>query len=210
MASQIAHIIYAKRYFDQLEAGKVKSSGKIEKDEFILGCTFPDIRRIDGIIKRKDTHLKFEPLNLDFSNLSPFEAGWKFHLYCDMRREEILNGEKFYSLPNTTDFYNQPAKILEDEIIYGKFNNWEKLNGYFNNPPYIDAGIGVNGETYKLWYAILAKYIERQPDERSERAFLLKQPGLTDKIGGIMDSVSKLRQNKKVIMALNKVWEEIV
>jgi hypothetical protein len=210
MASQIAHIIYAKKYFDQVEAGKIESSGMIEKDEFFLGCTFPDIRRIEPGIRRKDTHLRFEPLDLDFSGLSSFEAGWKFHLYCDMKREEILNGYNFYAYPNTTDHYNQPAKILEDELIYDSYNNWEKLNSYFNGVPYINAGVGASPETFRLWYAILAKYMEQKPSEKSERVFLSKQPGLAGKTNDLMGSVAKLRQNKRVIVILEKVWQEIV
>ena len=64
MASQIAHIIYAKKYFDSLELANfadlsaeeklLMPSGKINKDEFILGCVFPDIRRIDKNIKRRE------------------------------------------------------------------------------------------------------------------------------------------------------------
>ena len=91
MASQIAHIVYAKKYFE-------KYPSTINKDEFILGCVFPDMRRIDGNIKRKDTHRHYDPLDLDFSGMTAFEAGWKFHLYCDMKREEILNKYDFSML----------------------------------------------------------------------------------------------------------------
>lgn len=118
MASQIAHIVYAQKYLDQLEVNgrneRNRPPEKFDWDEFLLGAVFPDIRRIDANIKRRDTHLRFDPLDLDFSGLTSFEAGWKFHLYCDMRREEILNGYKFYSLKHAADFYGLSAKLLED------------------------------------------------------------------------------------------------
>lgn len=211
MASQVSHIVYAKRYFDQLEKGAAENTiGKLEKDEFLLGSVFPDIRRIDESVSRKDTHLHFPVLDLDFSGLSSFEAGWKFHLYCDMRREEILNSHKFYDLSHTTDFYNQPAKNLEDELVYEKYNNWEKIIHYFNNAPYFDPKIGVRKETFGLWYAILAKYFEKKPDNKTIRSFLVKQPSMAEKIDGIMDSVSTLRKNQQAVEILEKVWEEIV
>ncbi len=210
MASQISHIVYARRYFNQLEAGKIECAIKLNKEEFILGGVFPDIRRIEPKIKRRDTHLCFDPLDLNFSGLTSFRAGWKFHLYCDMRREEILNKYKFYEFPHTTDSYNQPAKDLEDELIYDEYDNWEKLVGYFNNPPFFDSGLDFDPASFYLWYAMIARYIEQQPNDKSTRTFLLKQPGLLKNLDSIMKSIAELRKNNKVKEILGKVWREMV
>lgn len=203
MASQVAHIIYANKYFAKYPSG-------IDRDEFILGCIFPDIRRIDATIKRKDSHLKFKPLDLDFSGLTSFQAGWKFHLYCDMKREEILNKYDFYSLKNASDLWNLPAKIFEDEVIYDDWKNWEKLVHYFNNIPAVDTGIGVSRETMELWYAIIAKYIEKKPDNKSMKIFLSKQPKLLCIAKEIIGTIDKLRKDDKVVEILSKVKDEIV
>jgi len=203
MASQIAHIVYAKKYFE-------KYPSTINKDEFILGCVFPDMRRIDGNIKRKDTHRHYDPLDLDFSGMTAFEAGWKFHLYCDMKREEILNKYDFYSLPEAESFWHLSAKLLEDEIVYEKYNNWEKLVLYFNNVPFVETGVHVSRETFSLWYAILAKYIEKKPDSRIMNIMLSKLVGLAEKADGIVNSIDMLRKNKKVVEILEKVAEKIV
>ena len=220
MASQVAHIIYAKKYFDSFELEKIDDlsnadklitlGGKINRDEFMLGCVFPDIRRIDNSIKRKDTHLRFNPLDLDFSGLDSFQAGWKFHLYTDMRREEILNKHVFYSLKHTTDFYNLPAKVLEDELVYESYNNWEKISHFFNNPPEIKTDFKIEPESFRLWYAVVAKYFEKKPGEKSMRIFLSKQPALSGYVETVMESIAKLRENEKVIKILKKVKEEII
>jgi hypothetical protein len=220
MASQIAHIVYAKKYFDKIENGKaeghfldeekIKRNHKINKDEFILGAVFPDIRRIDQSIKRKDTHLRFSPLNLDFSGLTSFEAGWKFHLYCDMRREEILNGLGFFKLENTTELFGHPAKFLEDELLYDNYDNWEKIANYFRNPPLVYLDIKADRPTFVLWYAILAKYIEEKPNEKSMRAFFSKQLSLSQKTNEIMSAILELKKNKKVVECLGRVFNEIV
>lgn len=204
MASQISHIIYAQKYF------KKHPMLSQDEDEFLLGCVFPDIRRIDESIKRKDTHLCFENCDLNFAGLSPFQAGWKFHLYCDMKREEILNKYGFYELDHTADFWHQPAKDLEDEIAYDGYNNWEKLVNFFNNVPYVDAGIGVSPETFSLWYAILAKYIEKKPDSKAMHVFLSKQNKLAEKADEIVETIDKLRKSGKVVKILEKVAEEII
>lgn len=220
MACPISHIIYAKKYFDKLELEGFNSlddekkllvnNHKLNKDEFILGCTLPDIRRIDKNIKRSDTHLKFEPLNLDFFGLTSFQAGWKFHLYCDMRREEILNKYNFYSLENTADFYCLPAKFAEDIITYNTYNNWEKIIYYFNNINYIETDLNISKETFQLWYAIVAKYFEKIPNKKTISIFLSKQFILSDKIKEVTASMEKIIENKKALEILKKVTDEIV
>lgn len=221
MASQIAHVIYAKKFFDALDSGQLlnKLSDEeresypivnLNKDEFILGATFPDIRRIDPGIKRNYTHMYFPKLNLDFSGSSFFEAGWKFHLWCDMKREEILNNHDFFSIEGADDFWGLPGKLLEDEIVYDNYNNWEKLCAYFNNPPYIESLDRIDKETFNLWYAILARYMERKPDDKSMRVFLLKQPSNAPQVKDIRKSVDKLRANKKVLDILGKIQQEII
>lgn len=220
MASQIAHIVYAKKYLESLELAKMKGKLKVEtflavenklnKDEFILGAVFPDIRRIDQKITRQDTHLQFTPLNLDFSGLTSFQAGWKFHLYCDMRREAILNKEQFYSLKNTDKFYGAPAKLLEDEIIYEEYNNWEKIVNYFRNPPYIKTNIAITKETFYLWYAILAKYMEKKPTLKTLSIFLSKMEGFSENLDAIESLIAKMRTDKKILSYLQKIQEKIL
>lgn len=222
MASQVSHIVYAKKYFESLENGKIISdfsdeekinnSRKINKDEFILGAVFPDIRMIEPSIKRKDLHLKFEPLNLDFSGLTSFEAGWKFHLYCDMRREEILNNKKFYKLKNTAELFGRPAKFAEDELVYDEYNNWEKLAHYFRNPPVIvlDGKTSIDRQTIVLWYAILAKYIEEKATIKSVGILLSKFPKLAEKSVEIIELMAALQKNASAVKILFMIKDEIV
>jgi hypothetical protein len=202
MASQVAHIVYASKYLKKYPIKK--------EDEFLLGCTFPDIRRVDEKVKRRDTHLVLENLNLDLKYLDAFQAGWKFHLYCDMRREEILNSYNFYKLPGTMDMWDQPNKLLEDEIVYGSYDNWEKVTHLFNNPPEIELPNFINRETFEIWYAILAKYFEKRPDSSSMKIFISKQLKIERVADDLVAAVDKLRKNGKVVEILAKVKNEII
>ncbi len=222
MASQIAHIVYAKKYLEKYP--------RKNTDEFILGCAFPDIRRVDESIRRNDTHFCFGKTNLDFNNLSPFLAGWKFHLYCDTRREEILNNHKFYGISGAKDCAGLPNKLLEDEIIHNNSANWKELSGLFNNVPIQKileekrlisvlfsemkkAGNknakNVSRETIIFWYSILAKYIEKKPDNHSIKDFLSGQRD-TENVEKIIKTIDDLRKNKKAIKILRQVSKEIV
>jgi hypothetical protein len=127
-----------------------------------------------------------------------------------MRREEILNGCNFYSLKYAEEFSGQAAKMLEDEIVYEKYENWEKLKNYFNDVPAISNGINVSKETFELWYSILANYIKQKPDNDTVEIFLSKQPSIAPKAKEIVKIVDKLRKNDKVIELLKKVSEEII
>jgi len=127
-----------------------------------------------------------------------------------MKREEILNAHKFYEIAGAGDFYGQAAKSLEDELVYDEYNNWEKIRHYFNNPPRIENGINVEIETFNLWYAILSKYFEKKPDEKSLRIFFTKQPHHQSNINELMESTFSLGKNKKAVEILEKVSEEIV
>lgn len=214
MASQIAHIIYDNQFFRKLDesgiAGLILPAEKLNREEFILGSIFPDIRRVDRNIKRKDTHMHFTTIDLDFSKLNSFEAGWKFHLYCDMKREEILNRYNFYDLPKTNELYCLPGKMLEDEMVYDTYDNWEKLYNFFNNPPYIKTELGITEDTYDLWYAIIAKYIENAPNDKAIRVFLNKSNNMVDRLDKIISLLVELRKNKKVTEILLKIKDEII
>jgi len=201
VAFQISHVVYAKKYLEQHPG--------MNADLFLLGTLLPDVRRVTDEVKRKDTHVLHEELNLEFHGATAFEAGWKFHLWCDMRREDILNKHGFYSLKYTTAL-DSVNKLLEDELVYEKYQNWEKLRWLLNNPPEIKTGLDVAQETIGRWYAILAKYFEKKPDEKTMRAFLWKQRKLRGQIGEIIDALKKLRENKKAVEILSKVSEEIL
>lgn len=204
MASQVAHIVYAKKYLEKFP------SNEIDRDEFLLGCVFPDIRRLAENLTRSDTHMAFNPIDLNFSGLTSFQAGWKFHLYCDMRREEILNSYSFYEKTKDNGSSCQAGKMLEDELLYGTYNNWEKLMHYFNNAPTISLPQGLSRQSFELWYAMIASYINKKPTDQSMQIFLSKQVMFQKNNDLIIQRVAELRKNSSAIEILQKILTEIV
>jgi hypothetical protein len=203
MATAISHIIYAKKYLE-------KYPSALNKDEFIFGAVFPDVQIIDEKIKRSDTHCKFEPLDLNFDGLTSFQAGWKFHLYCDMRREEILNEAAFFSIEGSDAMHGRANKFLEDELIYHTYNNWEKLSAYFNHPPTLTTEMAITPETIDLWYALVSRYVEKAPDEKALRSFISKTYFRKNNTDAIISAVDHLRKNKKAVEILRTIEEKII
>jgi len=203
MASQIAHIVYAKKFLEN------DHPSWINKDEFILGCVFPDIRLIDKDISRKDTHMRFPEIDLNFEGLTSFEAGWKFHLYCDMKREEILSNHNFFKIAGD-NLFGRPNKLLEDKLIYSEYNNWEKICLLMNNVPYFKTGIDVSRETFEHWYAVCANYMKEVPNDKSIHIFASKMLGLASKADEIVEEVKKIEENKEAVKILENIKEEII
>ncbi len=203
MASQIAHIVYAKKFLEN------DHPSWIDNDQFILGCVFPDIRYIDKSISRKDTHMRFQEIDLNFEGLTSFEAGWKFHLYCDMKREEILNKYNFFEIAGDK-FVGRPNKLLEDKLIYNEYNNWEKVCSLMENVSYFETGINVSRETFGHWYAICASYMKKVPDEKVMHIFMSKLNGLASVANGIAQEAKEMEKNEKAVEILEKIKEEII
>ena len=201
MASQVAHVVYAQKYLEK----NPRKGGEF----FVLGSLFPDMRRVAERVSRRDTHMYFENIDLNFEGLDLFQAGWKFHLWCDMRREEILNKYDFYSLRGANAI-DPTAKLLEDELVYDEYKNWEKLIFILNNPPKINTSLDVSQEIIERWYAILAKYFGKKPNDKTMKIFLSKQSSLRIEADQIIDGVRKLRENPKAVEILKKVSEEII
>jgi len=201
MANPVSHVIYAQKYLEK----NPRKGGEF----FVLGTLFPDIRRVTEELARKDTHMYFEHIDLNFEGMDLFDAGWKFHAWCDMRREEILNNYDFYSLRGASAI-DPTAKLVEDELLYDQYKNWEKLRYILNNPPIVKTNLDVSQKTVEQWYAILAKYFEKKPDDRTMKIFLSKQSSDKKEIAEIIDGVRKLRQNQKAVEILKKVSKEIV
>jgi hypothetical protein len=77
--------------------------------------------------------------------------------------------------------------------------------------PKIKTGIDViSRETLELWYALIAKYVEKKPDDKSMHIFLSKQPALVEKADKMIESVERLRRKEKAVEILGSVVDEIV
>jgi len=61
-----------------------------------------------------------------------------------------------------------------------------------------------------LWYAILAKYVERKPENKTIRIFAVKTLEDPENTESIMKSVDELQKNDKVVEILKKIKDQIV
>jgi hypothetical protein len=110
MASPISHIVYANNFLGNVQRNFLQEW----RNKFIAGSLFPDIVRLLPNASRDLTHNRYS-IDLDFSQLDPFHAGWKFHLYSDKAREYFLKKNGFYSevsILKTEEEYLRVSRIM--------------------------------------------------------------------------------------------------
>lgn len=202
MASIVSHIVYADEY--------LKRHPKLaQTQEFMLGVCFPDIRRVSNVPRAK-THNKFKELDLDFEGLSAFEAGWKFHVWCDLRREELLVEKKFFDNDLIRDCYYFSPYLAEDRLVWGEYNNWETLKNYFMGVGYRDVFEELTEGDWMFWYHLLAEYVAELPERRTMRNLIRNIPSFVSRTELVLDEIDQVLENKNLSAELFAIHENIL
>jgi len=202
MASIISHIVYADVY--------LKEHPKLTKtQEFMLGVCFPDIRRVSNVPRVK-THNKFNDLDLDFSGLSAFDAGWKFHVWCDLRREELLVQKKFFDIDQVRDCYYFSPYLAEDKLVWGEYKNWETLKNYFLDVEFRDVFDELTEGDWMFWYKLISEYISEAPDRAAMRNFVHSVPSFVSRTELMLEEVEKVLGNKEISQTLFGIHQQLI
>ena len=193
MASQISHIIYAKRFL----ATNLKLN--LNEGEFLCGCVFPDIRRISEEIRRMKTHFVFEE-NCNMNGLNSFEAGWKFHIYCDKKRELLLKSLGFYNIKGTHSNEDASNKLLEDMLLYNQIHKdeWRKIQKMLFDKADSNDFPASTKEAVNRWYLSIAEYIDKKPEKESFLRLLSDFNTSKQKSLVIVSDAYNLKRNKEV------------
>lgn len=202
MASIVSHVVYADEY--------LRIHPKFTKtQEFLLGASFPDIRRICNVT-RVQTHNCFDDLDLDFTGMNAFEAGWKFHVWCDLRRNELLLQKGFFEIEGVHDCYYFSSYLVEDKLIWGKYKNWETLQNYFRSADFVDIFEELTGGDWMFWYQSIADFVVSEPDRTSMRKLIRSVPSFVGRTDLILNEVERLMKNKKVTEVLSGIHRELL
>lgn len=202
MASQIAHMVYANEYLQKYPRPK-------EKEAFIAGAFFPDIRRVSNLT-RAQTHQHFTDLDLKFEFMDSFEAGWKFHVWCDLRRNELLRDAGFLQMKEVEGAHYQAYYFLEDELLWSKYQNWETVQNILRDFPFKPLFPQLPKHDWEFWYQLVAEYIGQPPSPESISRFCKQIPSLSLKTQAIIDGMAKLRNNRKVAEILLQLPNQLL
>ena len=156
------HVVLANKW---LEVQEKKYSDE-DKAAFIVGTLFPDIRYL-GTVKRSSTHEENINNKVIKNTKNMFIAGKRLHAFVDIEREIFAEKYGIYNhTPGKT--YKQKVKflkLLEDEIIWNKFNQLKTVE-QLNYPLFVEEkNQNVSSLELMSWRMVLKYYFARKPSE---------------------------------------------
>ncbi len=156
MASQITHIVYAKKIRETFLADR-----KIDEQKYYTGTVFPDIRYY-GTVARELTHTENPTAKGMLKIENDFELGMYVHSFVDIEREKILETLGVYKeIGSTPNEYNA-IKVVEDAITYKQIGDWVKYIDYLSLTLPEELNY-VSEEIVKKWHTNLQLFFSQEP-----------------------------------------------
>lgn len=193
MAAPATHIVLAEKLFEKYFSDKDKTS-------YVVGTSFPDIRYL-GVIDRKKTHYH----NVKISEIikeNSFKAGVKLHSLVDEVRESFMKKQKLYSLFPESPLLTQGVKFFEDRVLYDRGSDWKTLLSCFDNVLPQELEYGITTKDVQRWHSLLAKILSHKPGDEDVVFFVSeigKPPQMAEEIIKIVNGVKKKESAEKII-----------
>lgn len=188
------HILCAQIYFKNCRPNYTQA----QRDEFIRGTLFPDIRYI-ARIPRSKTHQKNVTLDQVKKAPSPFKAGMLFHAYVDEQREIIAQDQKIYE--HLSDIPAQKKglflKVVEDELCYHSLQDIPKLRHAFLVYDTEEGAYGISFLRRMAWHRILRGYLKKSPLTLLEQKIASKSGYFTISYESIAQALPLLKKYKE-------------
>jgi hypothetical protein len=189
MANQITHVALAEKMSDEFR--------KFNRDLFIVGTIFPDIRYLK-VIDRQKTHFYDLKLEDILSEDDSFIAGMKYHSLTDKVRERYMAEKNIYDHIPSSRYITQALKTYEDEIFYSRVADWEKINGILGHVFDEEMKSGINKEQIEKWHSLIRDYFKQPPTDVSRENFMFGIGFLKEESAEINSLIGEMRQNNKV------------
>ncbi len=195
MAGEVGHVVYAARLVPWL-------GEKVGDASFWAGTLFPDIRHL-GIVSRYHTH----PKNVGLQSIvgkDDFHTGMRAHAWIDATREQFMRSKNIKEILPWHIFVPHALKLAEDEIIYGRFEDWNLIHRSLNKVYDQELYYVHSKEHVCSWHTTLQDYLAKKPNDTSRKK-LAVAIGLTPASADELNSVvAMLLNNKKTLTLLGE------
>lgn len=162
MAGEIAHIIYAARLLTTL-------SHSVSHHSYWIGAVFPDIYRVKTS-HRYPTHPK--PVSLStIVGQNDFRTGMRVHSWIDATRDHYMREHRAYERLSWHPLLPYALELLEDEILYGAFDDWGIVRRALSTIHPDEIHIVHERLHVKAWHTMLEQYFRQAPSDASRTAF---------------------------------------
>lgn len=206
MPLPFSHIVYA----DKILQTKLKNH-KINKQEYFIGATYPDIRYL-AKLPREKTHLLDKTPTEIWQKIKQekdsFKLGILIHQYLDQKTLEYRQ-QYFQNILQISNSY-YPILILNDQILFNSFTKINSILKYYDK--ILDKEIkhyNLNKKIIANWHKVVKKYSSKKLTKKvySEASKLLGFDEQT--INNILNDFDKIKNNKKIIQKI-KNFENIL
>lgn len=193
MAGEVVHVVYGARILSYLK-------DKVKGPSYWTGTLFPDIRHL-GIVSRHHTH----PKDVSLESLvgeDDFHTGIRVHAWVDSTREKFLSDRNMKETLPWHPFVPHAIKLLEDELVYDKYNDWNLIHRSLNTV-LSEEIYYVNSEQYiRQWHTILQNYFRSKPNDESRKE-LSVAIGLSEnsaiEVNNVIHTLAKNKQATQLI-----------
>jgi hypothetical protein len=150
--------VYGKKIFEKIS----KDKKGIDWKKFLIGTTFPDIRRLGGI-DRKTLHWDIQEFD-EMKRHTSFKAGIYAHSWVDQKRSAFLKNSTIFDLIPDNTLVEAVLKIVEDRLVYDKIDNWQEITDVYTEILPEETEI-VSYEIVEKWHTLLRDYFCKKPDD---------------------------------------------
>lgn len=205
MANQITHIVLTEKISNKI-------FGIFDREAFIIGTVFPDIRYLK-VIDRDKTHFKGLSLKDVLAEKNSFTAGLKYHSLVDEVRERYMIEKGIYTLIPTSKFITQALKVYEDEVLYPTVSTWAQITAYLDTVLIDEKELVKDINKIKMWHSLMSEYFKSNPTDNSRRIFILNigfSEEISTEINKTIDQMRKVPKVREIILNLYKDWDSIL
>jgi hypothetical protein len=202
MAGPITHIAMADKVYDSLFK-------HLDKKDFFIGNTFPDIRYLQ-VIDRDKTHFQVTLPDI-LKETDSFIAGVKFHSLVDLVLHKFMTENKGYELCPPSQWVTQTFKIFQDLKYYHHVTDWREIADFMDSVK--QSQFEVDLDKQEQWYKFHQVYFKTLPTD-AIRAKFLRGIGFNEAgIDKVNADLKLLENNSKVndlIEQFYKSFEELI
>lgn len=130
----------------------------IDKKIFIIGTSFPDIRYLN-VIERKKTHIKNVSWDQILQEKNPFKIGYLFHSLVDQLFDDFMTKQNIYEKLPKSQHSPQSFKLFADKILYKKMKrHLPEVMNCLDDVISEELSFDIKREDIIKWHDFLKKY----------------------------------------------------
>jgi hypothetical protein len=205
MANQITHIVLTEKMSNHFLS-------KFDYSAFSVGTVFPDIRYLK-VIERDKTHFKDLTLQDILNEQNSFTAGLKYHSLVDEVREKYMVENGVYDLIPTSKFITQALKIYEDEVLYKKVLDWNKIIVFLDRVFNEETELVDQTNKINEWHALMQEYFKQAPTDQSRKNFIIGvgyPEEVAEEVNNLLVEMRKTPQIQEIVLNLYENWDYLL